>query len=177
MQPVSAVAVGRAFERATAARLAALGATLTTHSGGAFDQCVDLAGHLPLPTPLPYAPWPGDRVALRVHARAPPLRVPLVVQCKATAAPAGVAVMRELQHAVAARFPRGTLAVLACTGGFALGALRRERAWVLRDVLLLHLSAEGGLLSAAMMAPLEGEDIGLWVSTQAISAGVEWGQF
>ena len=172
----TSVALGRAFELATAARLSALGASLHAHPSGAFDQCVDLAGTWTLPPPAAAPPFPGDRIALRCHAPLP-LRLPIVVQCKATAAPAGVAVMRELQHAVAARFPRGTLAVLACTGGFALGALRKERTWVLRDVLLLHLAPGGGLLAAAMMAPLGGAELGVSFTTQALQQGVgEWGE-
>ena len=142
-------------------RLGSIGATLT-RSGGAFDQCVDLHGTWALPFPVAPAAHPEDRITLGCLLRdggATPLRslsLPLVVQCKATAAPAGVAVMRELQHAVAARFPRGTLSVLACTGGFALGALSRERTWVLRDCLLLHMTPAGGFVAAALMSPPPG---------------------
>lgn len=158
--PPSAVALGRLFELATQARLTALGASLS-RSGGAFDQCVDLHGVWALPFPPAAAPHPEDRISLHCllpPGGAPSLRLPLVVQCKATAGPAGVATMRELQHAVAARFPRGTLSVLACTGGFALGALMKERTWLLRDCLLLHLTPAGGLVAAALMSPQGGEE-------------------
>lgn len=157
--PPSAVALGRLFELATLARLTSLGASLS-RSGGAFDQCVDLHGTWALPFPPAAAPHPEDRIFLRclLPGGAPSLRLPLVVQCKATAGPAGVATMRELQHAVAARFPRGTLSVLACTGGFALGALMKERTWLLRDCLLLHMTPAGGIVAAALMNPQGGED-------------------
>jgi hypothetical protein len=156
---LSAVALGRLFETATQRRLALLGASLT-RSGGAFDQCVDLHGSWALPFPRAAAPHPEDRIALGCLLRggAAALQLPLVVQCKATAGPAGVAVMRELQHAVAARFPRGTLSVLACTGGFALGALMKERTWLLRDCLLLHLTPGGGVVAAALMRPPGGAE-------------------
>ena len=155
--PPSAVALGRLFELATLQRLTSLGACLR-RSGGAFDQCVDLHGTWALPFPPAAAPHPEDRISLRclLPGGAPSLQLPLVVQCKATAGPAGVATMRELQHAVAARFPRGTLSVLACTGGFALGALMKERTWLLRDCLLLHLTPAGGIVAAAMMNPQGG---------------------
>ena len=150
----SSVAVGRAFEAAVGRRLAHLGCRLAP-TGGAFDQCIDLAGEWAFA--FPYcapAPWPGDAVRLgctrAAGAGAAPsaiLRVPVVVQCKATRSPAGVATMREFAHAVAARFPEGTLAVLACTGGFAWRSLRREREWAARDVLLLQMTPDGGIVA------------------------------
>jgi hypothetical protein len=141
----SAVAIGRAYEAAVSRRLAHAGCSLQA-LGGAFDQCVDLAGTWTLPPPHapPPAPWPGDAVQLLLRAAAGQL--PVVVQCKATRSPAGVGTMREFVHAVAARFPEDTLAVLACTGGFSWSSLRREREWNTRDVLLLHTTPSGGLL-------------------------------
>jgi hypothetical protein len=161
---LSAVAVGKAYEAAIARRLAHAGCSLSA-LGGAFDQCVDLAGTWALqPPPARRAPpWPGDAVQLLCTVTAaapaapadallllppppPPLLLAVVVQCKATRSPAGVGTMREFVHAVAARFPEDTLAVLACTGGFSWRSLRREREWATRDVLLLHTTPSGGLL-------------------------------
>ncbi len=148
---LSAVAVGKLYEAAIARRLAHAGCGLVA-LGGAFDQCVDLAGQWALPPPADAPPWPGDAVRLLCAVTAggaptlpPPLSV--VVQCKATRARAGVATLREFVHAVAARFPSDTLAVLACTGGFSWRSLRREREWASRDVLLLHTTPSGGLLA------------------------------
>jgi hypothetical protein len=155
---LSAVAIGKAYEAAMLRRLAHAGCSLQA-LGGAFDQCVDLAGAWTLPPQQP-PPWPGDAVRLLCTAAAPLLPPPgalppalpppsalaVVVQCKATRSPVGVGTMREFVHAVAARFPPDTLAVLACTGGFSWRSLRREREWASRDVLLLHTTPSGGLL-------------------------------
>ena len=145
--PPSSVAVGAAYERAVLALLASYGARLVA-TGGAFDQGADLVGSWAVPW-APRAPAPGDRVALRCVARAPRV-APLVVQCRATAAPFGVGAMREFQHAVAARFP-GAVGVVACTAGFAR-SLAREREWARTPTLLLTVAADGALLAAASIA-------------------------
>jgi hypothetical protein len=41
--------------------------------------------------------------------------------------------MREVQHAVAACFPAGMIAIVAASGVFALGALAKERQWAQRN--------------------------------------------
>lgn len=150
---LSAVARGAAYERVVARRFAAWGARLQL-SGGAFDQGVDLGGSWPLPWPAT-PPWPGDRVLLSCVAPRT-LKVPCVVQCKATSSPLGVGPLRELQHAIAARFPEGALVCVACTSGFALRSLARERSWALRSTLLLTISEEGALLGATALHSARG---------------------
>ena len=152
--PLSAVHVGRLFEATMLKRLAHEGCTLAP-LGGAFDQCVDLAG-VWLPPLHPVPPWPGDAVQLLCSPLPPAVGLPLVVQCKATRSAAGVATLREFVHAVSSRFPANTLAVLACTGGFAWRSLRREREWATRDVLLLHTTPGGGLLGLMHLRAMGG---------------------
>lgn len=151
---MTAVEIGRAFESVVLRRLATFGCSLTAN-GGAFDQCVDLSGMWTLPLPPPQ-PWPGDLVKLHCHhtsmasrgvALPSPITIPMVVQCKATKKPVGVATAREFSHSVAARFPQDTLGVIATTGGFALRALEKEREWTLRDTLLLHMTPQGALVN------------------------------
>jgi hypothetical protein len=145
----SSVAVGSAYERAVQTLLASFGARLSV-VGGAFDQGSDLIGTWALPN-APRAPARGDRVALQCVVHAPRV-VPVVVQCRATATPFGVGAMREFQHAVGSRFAGGALAVVACTSGFALESLVREREWARARTLLLTVSQRGELLAAHSLA-------------------------
>ena len=155
MTALSSVAIGRAYERVVLARLSLLGLRLA-NTGGTFDQGVDLVGTWH-PSPV-VAPQPGDRVALRALLSGTAQRsAPAAVQCKATQAPVGVGTMREFQHAVAERFPAGTIAIVACSGGFAMRALVKEKEWALRTTLLLHISDTGSLLSAASLGGRRGE--------------------
>ena len=145
------VELGRAFESVVFQRLSGFGASLT-QSGGAFDQCVDLSGSWTLPWPKVDS-WPGDALTLRyVRGEVGFISIPLVVQCKATKSPVGVATVREFAHAIASRFPEHTLGVIATTGGFAQRSLQREREWATRDILFLHMTTSGALLHAAYLS-------------------------
>jgi hypothetical protein len=170
---MSTVAVGRAYERIVLNRLTLFGLRLSS-VGGAFDQGVDLVGLWTLPSPVNYSPLQGDRVMLTALSNSPPsdaaasLSVPAVVQCKATSSPVGVRTMREFQHAVAERYPMGTIAVLASSGGFAMRGLVKEREWALRKTLLLHISGTGDLLSAASISGRGDDNISFIVRDIAV---------
>ena len=140
----SSVALGTAYERTVQALLTSFGARLSA-VGGAFDQGTDLTGTWALPWPA-RAAAPGDRITLQCVVHAPRI-VPVVVQCRATAMPFGVGAMREFQHACGSRFG-GALAVVACTSGFAIESLAKEREWARARTLLLTVSPRGELLAA-----------------------------
>ena len=162
---LSTVAIGRNYERIVLTRLSLLGLRLA-NTGGAFDQGVDLVGEWALPSPPPpplvTPSHPDDCVTLRAlllpSQKSLAVRsAPVVVQCKDTQTPVGVRMMREFQHAVAERFPMGTIAIVACSSGFALSALKKEKEWTLRTTLLLHLSNSGALISCASLGGGKGD--------------------
>jgi hypothetical protein len=157
-----AVALGKAYEAAVAGRLTALGCALSPAvRGGPMDQCVDLAGRWHFSAPFSSRPpWPSDAISFGFSSThgSPSFSVGVVVQCKATRGAAGVSALREFMHALSARFPVDTLGVYACTGGFSLRSLRREREWASRDVLLLHTTPCGGVLDLLQLRRMGGRE-------------------
>ncbi|GAA5836941.1 hypothetical protein JCM9279_007708 [Rhodotorula babjevae] len=133
--PPSTVALGTAYERATASFLAqAPQYTLQgiVRVGGKGDQGIDLRArwHLassPSSHPLPY---------------------PVIVQCKAESSPVGPATVRELEGTLAAQHPSPSspstapsvphIALLVALSGFTEAAIRHARSST-RPLALLHL--------------------------------------
>lgn len=150
-QRILPTAIGSAYERIVQQKLGSYG-TLLSASGGARDQCVDLFGTWSLPWKTASNSVSGDAVSLictssNSNNTGSSQMWNVIVQCKATKKPAGTSDMRGFQLSLDSH-PLNTIGIFACTSGFAMREIARERYFIRRHTLLLHISMEGALLSA-----------------------------